>query len=165
MSHGPPAVPLAANRSARLALLLLLAFVAATLAIAATRQEASMRPALRLHAPVDPARLSQADLEQTAGVRVLRVTTTAGGGLVDVRYQVIDEQKAGSIHTAAAPPALVDEHTGRIVDRDWMGHASHPTPHLGRTYYLLLVNPGVLRPGSGVTVRMGAATLEHVLVR
>lgn len=115
--------------------------------------------------PRDPALLDQRALEQAVGVRVVRVSVTGGGGLIDVRYRVVDEQKALAIHEGD-PPALVDERTGLTLDDQWMGHLMHPTPHLGRTYYLLLLNPGrQLRPGSGVVVRLGDATLPHVLVR
>jgi hypothetical protein len=117
-------------------------------------------------AALDLAKLDQAAFEQRAGVRLVRVSATAAGGLVDVRYQVVDEEAALSIHDSGRTPALVDERTGRTFDDEWMGHLMHPTLRLGRTYYLLLLNPGgELKSGSGVTVTMGGAILEHVLVR
>ena len=117
--------------------------------------------------PRDPAVLTQDALIGSSGVRVVRVVVTGGGGLVDVRYQVLDAEKAASIHDAKRPPAVVEERTGTVLDRQWMGHdASQHATKPGRTAYMLLLNPKEsIQAGSSVTVRLGDGELRHVLVR
>ena len=110
--------------------------------------------------------VTEAGLAQRSGVRIKQVAVTAGGGLVDLRYQVLDPDKAGSLHDAATPPAVVDEQTGLVVHQLFMGH-SHSGPYqAGVTYYLVFENPGNwVRRGSLVTVLLGDAQVEHVVVR
>src|SRR3954470_8119129 len=55
-----------------------------------------------------PAVVAPEVLAARAGVRIVRVSTTGAGGLLDLRYQVVDPQKAGGLHDADKPPALVD---------------------------------------------------------
>ena len=52
-------------------------------------------------------------------------STTAAGGLIDLRYQVLDPDKANSLHAQQTPPALVDERTGLVVNQLLMNHAVH----------------------------------------
>lgn len=166
MSGVPVAPSLPARRSPRRPGLLLagVAIVAATAAglsflgsPATSGQQAAV-------APVEPGRLAQTDLEDKSGVRVVRVAVAGGGGMIDVRYQVVDPEKALSVHSGT--PAIVDERSGRTIDRQWMGHGGPSRFTLGRTYYLLFVNSdGLLQPGAGVTVKLGGGRVEHVLVR
>ena len=113
-----------------------------------------------------PAVVSPGGLLERSGVRVVQVAATGGGGLLDLRFQVVDPDRAAAVHDAETPPALVDERTGGAIAGLFMGHA-----HLGRlkagvTYYLVFENPGSLvRRGDRVSVVLGPARLEHVLVR
>jgi hypothetical protein len=97
-------------------------------------------------------------------VRVLHVAVTGDGGLVDLRYQVVDADKAQAVHDL--PPLLIDEGTGGVVMRPWMGHAHMNSPKQGIAYFVLFENTGTLiRSGSRVTVQLGDARLEHIRVR
>lgn len=113
---------------------------------------------------VAPRLLTPTAFERRTGVRVVRVAVSGGGGLVDVRYEVLDAAAAAGLHDAA-PPELVDERTGVVVRHLFMGH-SHAGPlKAARTYFLLFDNPGTLvRRGTRVTVQLGAARLAHVRV-
>lgn len=114
----------------------------------------------------DEAALSQAKFEDETGVRVLRVAVTAGGGILDLRYQVIDPDKAVAIHDEENPPTIVDEKSGETFDVPWMAHANRRTLKAGVTYYELILNRGgLIRPGSKVTVILAGFRLEHVTVR
>jgi hypothetical protein len=98
------------------------------------------------------------------GVRVVRVAVTARGGLVDLRYQVLDADKALVVHELA--PALVDEKTGGMVDTLFMGHRHGDKPKAGLSYPLLFVNRGgLIEPGRAVTVRLGGQSLQHVVAQ
>jgi len=117
----------------------------------------------RLHAP--PV-VSAAGLEARSGVRVVRVAVSGDGGLLDLRYKVLDANKAQAVHDRANAPLLIDERTGGLVNELLMGHIHSNAPKTGLTYYLLFVNPGnIVRRGSRVTVRLGDARLAHVRVQ
>jgi cytochrome c-type biogenesis protein CcmE len=104
-------------------------------------------------------------LAEKLGVRVTQVAVTGQGGLLDVRFQVIDPSKASSIHAAGSPPALVDEQTGMIVDGLLMSHNHTGAYETGTTYYLLFNNPGnLVQRGEKVSVLLGKVQLEHVAV-
>jgi hypothetical protein len=110
--------------------------------------------------------LSRAEFERRSGVRVVRVTVTGDGGLVDLRYQVINPDAADGIHNIATPPELVDERTGVVVRDLFMGHMHHGRLKPAQQYYLVFDNPGnLLRPGTRVTVRLASARTAHVPVR
>ncbi len=110
--------------------------------------------------------VSAVGLQERSGVRVVRVALTGENGLVDLRYQVVDAEKALSLHDAAAPPLLIDERTGGVVKDVLMGHTHTGTPKAGLTYYIIFLNSGtVLARGSRVTVQLGDARLPHVRVQ
>ncbi|HEX6676699.1 MAG TPA: hypothetical protein VF486_16940, partial [Actinomycetes bacterium] len=109
--------------------------------------------------------VSKAGLAERSGVKLTRVAVTGAGGLVDLRYQVLDPDKADSLHDKATPPALVDERTGLVVHTLFMGHSHHGSYKVGVTYYLVFENPGNwVHRGSEVTVLLGNAQVEHVKV-
>ena len=61
----------------------------------------------------------------------------------------------------------MDERTGLLVNQLLMKHGVHQGPlKLGVTYYLVFNNPGNwVRRGSMVTVLLGNAQVQHVVVR
>jgi hypothetical protein len=114
----------------------------------------------------NPPVLSATAFERKSGVRIVRVAVSGAGGLVDLRYQVLDPDRAAAIHDRATPPELVDERTGVVVDSLLMGHSHEGRFKPAQTYYLIFDNPGSLvRRGSRVTVRLGAARVADVPVR
>jgi hypothetical protein len=108
-----------------------------------------------------------AGLAERSGVKLTQVAVTGAGGLVDLRYQVLDPDKANSLHAKQTPPALVEERTGLVVNQLLMSHGVHKGPlKAGVTYYLVFNNPvNWVRRGSMVTVLLGNAQDEHVEVR
>jgi hypothetical protein len=124
------------------------------------------------HAPaaakpvVVPRLLSEGAFQRASGVHIVRVAVSGAGGLVDLRFRVLDPDAAAGIHDAATPPQLVDERTNVLVNELLMGHAHHGRYKAAQTYYLIFNNPGnLVRRGSRVTVQLGAARVAHVLVR
>ncbi|WP_432876904.1 hypothetical protein ACQPYH_27595 [Kribbella sp. CA-245084] len=105
-------------------------------------------------------------LAERSGVRITQVAVTGGGGLIDLRYQVLDPNRANSLHDAATPPAVIDEGSGLVVRDLLMSHSHTGKFTAGETYYLVFENPGNwVRRGSKVTVLLGQAQVEHVVVR
>jgi hypothetical protein len=110
--------------------------------------------------------VSASGLAERSGVRLIRVAVTGGGGLLDLRYQVVDPNKAVAVHEARTPPAIIDEHTGLVLNRLLMGHAHHGQLKPAVSYYLIFENTGNwVRRGSEVTVLLGDAQVEHVVVK
>ena len=110
--------------------------------------------------------VSQSGLAERSGVRITQVALTGGGGLVDLRYQVVDPDKAEALHDRRTPPALVEERSGLLVNSLLMDHAHEGPQKVGVTYYLVFNNPGNwVRRGSMVTVLLGDAEVQHVVVR
>jgi hypothetical protein len=101
-----------------------------------------------------------------SGVRITRVAMTGADGLIDLRFQVLDPTRAQALHDTATPPALVDEQSGLVVSSLLMDHAHTGPFRQGATYYYVFNNPGnwVAR-GHQVTVLLGDAEVEHVVVR
>lgn len=110
--------------------------------------------------------LTPAEFEAATGVRITRVGLSGADGIVDVRYQVLDPDKAVVVHDKENPPALVGK-SGRVFGRSW--HSSHTRrkqPRAGGTYYFLLLNErGGLHHGSTVSVKVGRALLPNVTVQ
>jgi hypothetical protein len=109
--------------------------------------------------------VSADDLVQRSGVKITVVAVTGDGGLVDLRFKVIDPDRANTLHDPRTPPAVVDERSGLVVHELFMDH-SHSGPYqAGVTYYLVFNNPGNwIQRGSRVRVLLGDAQVEHVPV-
>jgi hypothetical protein len=113
-----------------------------------------------------PTLVSEQGLEAADGVRLLYVAISGDGGLVDMRYQVIDPDKATKLHSNNATTELVDETSGVVVDNPFMGHTHSGTPHAGQTEFILFENPGnLVQTGSKVTVVLGNVRVAHVPVQ
>lgn len=102
-----------------------------------------------------------AEVEQRLGIRVRFIAVTAAGGLVELRYEVVDPEKAAPLLERSGRPVLVAEDSGAVL-------TMHVRPAqdrflAGRTYSFLFANTrSVIRPGSLVTVAIGDLRLEHV---
>jgi hypothetical protein len=110
--------------------------------------------------------VSSGGLQARSGVRISQLALTGAGGLIDLRFQVVDPNRAASVHSPATPPMLVDERTGVVVNELFMGHQHRSGMKAGQSYYLIFVNPGnLVERGSRVTVQLGAARVAHVAVQ
>jgi hypothetical protein len=130
-----------------------------------SRSGGSSSRSSRAGTPVTEAPLvSSAGLLAKSGVRITQVAVTGDGGLVDLRYQVVDPDRAASVH--ATVPNLVDERTGVVVNNLFMGHKHKGRLKAGHGYYLIFTNPGnLVERGSRVTVQLGRARVAHVRVQ
>jgi hypothetical protein len=105
------------------------------------------------------------DLADRLGVRITHVALTGGGGLVDLRFRVVDPDRAAGLHDPATPPAVIDEVSGVVVDALLMSHAHSGPYNAGETYYLVFENPGnLVHRGDTVTVLLGDVQVEHVRI-
>ncbi|MBI5030108.1 MAG: hypothetical protein HZB51_06240 [Chloroflexi bacterium] len=92
-------------------------------------------------------------IEERWGVRVTQIGVTADGGLVDVRFVVIDPDKAlAMMQEEKNLPVLVAEESNALVNSAAMMSARH-TLQPGRTYFLLYRNTrSAIKPGAQVSV-------------
>ena len=110
--------------------------------------------------------VTESGLAEASGVQIVYVAITGGGGLIDLRYQVIDPDKANAVHDENYPPTLVDEATGLVVNSLLMGHSHTGTFNAGQTYYMIFENPGnIVQSGNKVSVLLGNAEVDHVVVK
>jgi hypothetical protein len=105
-----------------------------------------------------------AQIEDRWGIRVTQVMATADGGLVDLRYQITDPDKAIFLYDDIANfPKLVVEDTGIEVAINNLSH-EHDL-EFGRTYFVIYRNVAdAVKPGSLVTVSVGDLNIEHFQV-
>jgi hypothetical protein len=98
------------------------------------------------------------------GIRINKVVVTADGGLVDLRYQVIDPDKAVFLfdNLDVVPKLIADN--GEEIRLESLPHR-HDV-YAGLAYFILYRNvKNSVKPGSQVTVVVGDdLRLEHVAV-
>lgn len=97
--------------------------------------------------------VSEAELEAEYGIRVNLVAVTAGGGLIDLRFTVLDGDKASHVlHDADTLPQLLVASSGAVL------RAPQPRAHKlnvvdGAHYFLLFPNAGgAIQAGTPVSV-------------
>jgi hypothetical protein len=107
-----------------------------------------------------------AALEERYGVRITLVAVTAAGGLVDLRYQVIDAEKAAQVFgEGARAPTLIAEDSGVTLPNPQEA-PGETQPEAGQTYYVLYPNvESSVKPGTPVTVVIGDIRVEHLVAK
>lgn len=110
------------------------------------------------------------DPEDRWGVRIESVRLTAAGRVVDVRYRVVDAEKARLFATRKDKPALLDESSGavlRVPTAPTVGPL-RVTSNLesGRVYFILFANPGrQIRAGAKVALTVGGLRAANLVVQ
>ncbi len=107
--------------------------------------------------------VSATALEADYGVRFDLVAVTASGGLVDLRFTVLDQAKAKLLfHDAASSPALFVEGSGRVL-RTRKGMSHHLSLLSGGRYFVLFSNSGgAVQAGTPVSVVIDDVRLESI---
>jgi hypothetical protein len=124
-----------------------------------------LSPASAAFTPAVEIPRSQA-IEDEFGVRFTFLAVTAKGGFIDIRYRVLDADKAVVFgHYTETTPYLIVEDTGEVVDSTIMSFHNHRIEP-SRIYYALFRNrSNAIQPGDMVTIAVGDLTLEHVPVQ
>jgi hypothetical protein len=106
------------------------------------------------------------EIEQRFGVRFTGVYVVARGGMIDLRYRVLDAGKAKNFgHFTETSPLLIAEDSGQRVEVTVMMLHNHRVEG-GRVYYILFRNTGnAIKPGSKVTIQLDDITLDQVIVQ
>ncbi len=105
-------------------------------------------------------------IENAFGVRFTSVDVTAGGGMIQLRYQVLDTAKTAVVHDPSTAPYVVDRHGKKYADPGMVGHTHiGPLKVAGSSDYVLLANSGGgVHHGDVVTIKFGAYQLQRVPV-
>jgi hypothetical protein len=105
-----------------------------------------------------------ADVEEQFGIRVARLTMTAEGGLIDLRFHVVDASKAVQLLKEQYVPVLIAEDSR--VEVKSPAPPDQDTLLAGHTYYILYPNVhGQIQRGTQMTMVIGNLRLEHLVVQ
>lgn len=124
--------------------------------------------------PASPAAPDLSDLNERLraswGIEVVGLRLAAGKQMLDFRYRIVDAQKAEPL-TKEDKPYLIDTATGQklpVPAPPKVGplRSSGQRPVEGRVYFMIFANPGgMVKSGSGVTVVIGEARIEGLVVQ
>jgi hypothetical protein len=107
-----------------------------------------------------------ADMESALGVRFTQAEVVADGGLVEIRYVVLDAQKASVFQSDVKhPPLLKSERRSGIAWRAALMRQGHQL-RAGQDYFILyLNNHNAIRSGETIEIDAGSRRLLHLPVR
>jgi hypothetical protein len=117
--------------------------------------------------PLNSEPVSADVMAEEFGIRVDLVAVTAAGGVVDVRFTVLDPEKAGHLlHDDASMPTLIVENNDSVI-RIRSIHRHNDLTTLERSsYFILYPNPGgFVQGGSEVSVVIDGLRLEHLIAQ
>jgi hypothetical protein len=104
------------------------------------------------------------------GIEVVRVSLSAEGNLVDLRYRVLDPERAKALLAKGAKVYLKDEATGKVLTVPSLSYVgslqqNSQSPQKGRIYFVLFGNTShLLKAGSRVTLIIGNAKVQGMVV-
>ena len=106
------------------------------------------------------------ELAAAYGIDVNLIAVTAAGGLIELRYQVVDPDKADRIvHDPVLAPAFVVEETGETLVMNAPPHHHGAEIRLGGTYFFLMANAhNAVHRGALLTLVIGDLRVEHLEV-
>jgi hypothetical protein len=108
---------------------------------------------------------TSSSIEARWGVRFTQIGISADGGMVDVRYLVLDADKATALAAdVQGTPLLVEESSQRVIYAVAMKAHAHDIQNGGRFYLLYRNTGGLLKPGKKVTITLAGDRLQHVTV-
>jgi ribonucleotide monophosphatase NagD (HAD superfamily) len=151
----------------RRGLLVAVASVVAVLAALGVRELRSS-PSGVAPAPMSPPAVApeSAAMENAYGIRATRISLTAGGGMLDLRYVVLDSDAVQRIESSKRDRvALIIERTNRIMYSATMTMAHRDRLEPGQGSFILFRNDnGSIRRGDRVSFVIGRVVLRHLVV-
>lgn len=111
---------------------------------------------------------SVSTVNEHCGIDQLRIRRTAEGHMLDLRYRVIDPDRARTLLAKDSTAYIVHDRSGRRLQVPNTPKAgalrNRGLPKAGRSYFALFANPGgLVRHGDRVTVVLGELT-THLTV-
>jgi hypothetical protein len=111
----------------------------------------------------------QSGVEDQWGVKVLRISLSAEGYMLDFRYRVFDPEKAMPLFDRKIKPVLIDEATGAVFavpepPKTGSLRTTRP-PERDTNYFIIFAHPGrYVKKGSKVTVVIGDFKAKNLVV-
>lgn len=120
-----------------------------------------------LDAQPSPAGLSEP--EKRFGIRILSLRPTAAGNMLDMRFRVLDPEKAQPILDKGKKAFVLDQASGKAlsvpVTKAGSWRQTTSKPEAGRVYFVLFGNPNKLvKENSKVTVVIGDFKKNDIVV-
>ena len=108
-------------------------------------------------------------LKRQWGVEVMDVRQTAAGHILELRYRVLDAEKAKPLFKRQTKPVLTHVESGArlLVPTPAKTGAlrNSNAPIAGRTYWMFFANPGgMVRPGQHVNIEIGEFRVNGLVV-
>jgi hypothetical protein len=149
--------------AARPVRLVLMALVLAAAIIATVALRAAFGSGAATPPHLGPAPTSHA-IEARYGIRITQIGLTADGGMLDMRFVLLDPQKAHQLGHGGVKMSMLAEDGNTLMSTEAM--APHGSGfRVGSQYYVLFRNDGnVLHEGSRVTIIVGSLRLAHLTV-
>ncbi len=108
--------------------------------------------------------ISVKTLEERYGIRLRLLAVTALGGMVDLRYMIMDQAKATALAEYLGAIELVDDESGATLKMA-TGHGMHRNDRIedGQLNFHFFANAGnAIKTGNPVTVVIGPVRLEAI---
>ena len=107
--------------------------------------------------------------EKNVGIKIVSLRPTAGGQMLDLRFQVIDPEKAKAVLDKNKKAYLLDGKTGKTlpVPVTKAGSMRQATlkPEAGRIYFMLFSNPNrMVKEGGSVSLVIGDFRKDGLVV-
>jgi hypothetical protein len=122
----------------------------------------------------DPVRMelknaSVPDPEKNPGIKIVSLRPTAGGQMLDLRFQVIDPEKAKGVLDKNKKAYVLDDKSGKSlpvpVTKAGPMRQTTLNPVAGRVYFMLFSNPGgMVREGDSVSLLIGDFRKDGIVV-
>jgi hypothetical protein len=105
-------------------------------------------------------------IEERFGVRLTGVYMASKGGMIDMRYRVVDVGKAKIFgHYTETSPMIIAQDSGKPIEVTVMMLHNHRVEG-GRVYYILFRNTeNAVKAGSKVSIQIDDVLLENVVVQ
>jgi len=121
--------------------------------------------------PVDQDPARSLTSEETAGIKIERIHPSAGGQMLDMRYRVVDREKAKGAIKRGAQIYLVDQSSGTklpVPDMAKVGKLLQ-RPDQGKNdtvFWIFFSNPGAMvKPGAKVTLVIDEIRIKDIIVQ
>lgn len=119
---------------------------------------------------VPPKTPGSSEAEQKLGIQVVALRLSEAGNVLDLRYRVVDPEKAHQCLGRGVKPRIEDSRTGltlSVPDMAYVGSLRQTAvaPEAGKVYFILFGNAGTaVKAGSRVTLVIGDIRLENLVV-
>ena len=121
--------------------------------------------------PVDQDSAHRLTPEETAGIKIVRIHPSAAGQMLDLRYSVVDAEKAKLAIKRGAQIYLIDQSNGTklpVPDMAKVGKLlQRPEKTEGdKVFWIFFSNPGAMvKTGSKVTLVIDGIHIEDIVVQ